>query len=144
MIGGTTLSVNNAFKETENQLIYYLKGHMQEEIKNRVLELQYPRQPTDDIDIKIQGSMNSISPQERSVTNLMNDRELAVLERRKLTISNFLSNLSQREYEILSQYYLKRKEWRDVAYAVNYSERHTRRIRDKLIIQLTGLLGWSY
>lgn len=135
---------DNAFKQTETLLTYYLRGHLKEEIENKVLELKYPRMDKDDIDIKIQSSKSSVSPQERAVTNLMNDRELAVLKRRQLTISNFLKNLSQTEYEILSQRYLKRKEWRDVAYAVNYSERHVRRIKDDLIVKLTKLLSWSY
>lgn len=138
------MAVDSAFKKTEGYLTYYLKGHMQEEIKNKVLELKYPRVEKDEINIKIQNSKSSVSPQERSVMSLMNDRDLAILKRRQLTISNFLTTLSQTEYEILSQRYLKRKEWRDIAFAVNYSERHTRRIRDDLIVQLTRLLSWSY
>lgn len=134
----------SAFSKTETLLSYYLKGFMKEEIENKVLELKYPRMDKDDIDIKIQSSKSSVSPQERTVTKVMNDRELAVLKRRQLTISNFLNTLSLTEKEILSQRYFKRKEWREIAYAVNYSERHVRRIKDDLIVKLTKLLSWSY
>ena len=135
--------VENGFKKTESKLVYYLKGYLQQEISNRVLELKYPSRPADEINVKVQSTKGSASPQEKSVTNLLIDRDLAILKRRQLTISNFLHNLSVVEYEILSQYYLKRKSWRDVAQAVNYSERHARRKRDELIIELTSLLSWD-
>ena len=135
--------IENDFKKTESKLVYYLKGYLQQEISNRVLELKYPRRPEDEIDVKVKSSKNSQSPQEKSVMNLLIDHDLAVLKRRQLTISNFLHNLNTVEYEILSQYYLKRKSWRDVAQAVNYSERHTRRIRNELIAELTSLLAWE-
>lgn len=135
--------IENGFKKTESKLVYYLKGYLQQEISNRVLELKYPRRPADEIDVKVKSSKGSESPQEKSVMNLLIDHDLAVLKRRQLTISNFLHNLNTVEYEILSQYYLKRKSWRDVAQAVSYSERHARRKRDQLIIELTGLLSWD-
>jgi len=137
------LAIENGFKKTESKLVYYLKGYLQQEISNRILELKYPSRPADEINVKVQSSKGSASPQEKSVTNLLIDHDLAILKRRQLTISNFLHNLSDVEYEILSQYYLKRKSWRDVAQAVNYSERHTRRIRNELIAELTSLLAWE-
>lgn len=137
------MTIENGFKKTESKLVYYLKGYLQQEISNRILELRYPSRPADEINVKVQSSKGSASPQEKSVTNLLIDHDLAILKRRQLTISNFLHNLSDVEYEILSQYYLKRKSWRDVAQAVNYSERHTRRIRNELIAELTSLLAWE-
>lgn len=137
------MTIENGFKKTETKLVYYLKGYLQQEISNRILELKYPSRPADEINVKVQSSKGSASPQEKSVTKLLIDHDLAILKRRQLTISNFLHNLSVVEYEILSQYYLKRKSWRDVAQAVNYSERHARRKRDELIIELSSLLSWD-
>lgn len=137
------MNLENPIQQTEKKLIEYLKGYMQEEINNRILELKYPRVPQDDMNTKIQHSMNNGSPQEKVITKMLIDRELAIMKRRQLTISNFLTHLNQTEYEILSQYYLKRKSWNEVAGAVNYSDRHCRRVRDALMRELTNQLAWD-
>lgn len=137
------MSADTAYQKTEKKLIAYFRGEIQEDIQNRLLELKYPKVSLDEIDIKIMVSKKVSSPQERSTIKIMNDRELAILERRQKTIENFLSGLTQHEYEILSQFYLKRKFWKEIAIVMNYSERHCRRMRTQLIEELTERLSWD-
>lgn len=137
------MSIDNTYQRTEAKLRAHLRGEIKQDIQNRILELKYPRSEPDEIDVKVTTSKKAGSPQERAVTNLMQDRKLAVLRRRQLTISNYLHSLTQVEYEILSQYYLKRKTWHEVAQAVNYSERHCRRVREHLIFELADKLAWD-
>ena len=64
------------------------------------------------------------------------------LESKLETINKLLSGLNDIERKIIVMYYIKGKQWWQIAYEVKYSERHCRRIRAEAICKLAvGLYG---
>lgn len=140
-------SVETPYKRAENQLRKYFKGELQQQLKNRRLELEFPPKQADELGVKVQTSQKGESPQESLYERLENDRKLKLIERKIGIIENFVNNAKEirdgEGYEVLYLYDYKRYTWRQVE-ARNenqYSETTCKRIRRELLMDLTDKLS---
>ena len=78
--------------ELKQKLSDYYTGKLDKQIELKREELKYPPIDIDDVLVKVQTSNLNSSPVEREVLNLMENKELDNLIRRKGCIEKFISN----------------------------------------------------
>lgn len=128
--------------ELEMILKEYFRGELAERITNRRLELAYPPRQNDEQTIKTSNSSPG-SPTERFVLELIMDRELERLERRRKCIKKFLDQLDEVDKKILIYRYKCQFTWVKIAQLTHCSKRTCTRKRRVLLDDLAIFLAWE-
>ena len=129
--------------ELKQKLSDYYTGKLDKQIELKREELKYPPIDIDDVLIKVQTSNLNNSPVEREVLNLMDDKELDNLIRRKGCIEKFISN--QTEEDRMLMYYVYKLKYSRVKISTEmYMTRKTVYNRERnLVIELGKYLAWE-
>ena len=129
--------------ELKQKLSDYYTGKLDKQIELKREELKYPPIDIDDVLIKVQTSNLNSSPVEREVLNLMGNKELDNLIRRKGCIEKFISN--QTEEDRMLMYYVYKLKYSRVKISTEmYMTRKTVYNRERnLVIELGKYLAWE-
>lgn len=129
--------------ELKQKLSDYYTGKLDKQIKLKREELKYPPIDIDDVLIKVQTSNLNNSPVEREVLNLMENKELDDLIRRKGCIEKFIRN--QTEEDRMLMYYVYKSKYSRVKISTEmYMTRKTVYNRERsLVIELGKYLAWE-
>lgn len=127
---------------SEQVLKDYYSGQLAQRIESRKLELAYPPQPENDINIRV--SESSVGdPTEREVLNRVMDLRLATLERRLMCVEKFISDLTDEDRRILQYRYKHDYMWIKVARLVHMSRMTCYRHHKEMLIELEKYLAWD-
>lgn len=132
---------NGTFKFIEQILIDF--NDIDDHIAKRVEALKYPVVHSDN---NVGGGKSNLvsSPTERLAITLADDLMLSNLRDTKRVVEEVLNELEPKSRKVIELYYIDKPRtltWAGVALAVSYTERHCRRIRNKVFEEIAKRLG---
>lgn len=134
-----------AFKHVESELYAY--PDVKKEIERLRLEIQYPHERTEDVNI-VKGASSVRQPGDptgQTATALASNRTLEQLERIADVIDSVVTKLPEEKKRLVQLWYWTRPRmlsWDGVALELNISRRQAIRWRNGIVIQIARAIGW--
>lgn len=129
-------------KHLEQIMRDYLNGTLDQQIKKRMAEIDYPERELDEQNIKPRNNRPG-NPTEQVVIKRIMDIELEHLKRRKKCLDRFIEQADEEDKQLLIYRYKDNYTWIKISRLMHYSERTCGRKRDDLLGTLTNYLAWE-